>query len=105
MATLAGAIGQRGRHVLATLGRGDPGWQIAAQQERSGAGLVVVGKRRSSAWQDFFCGSVVHRVLSWGRGDVLVVPLGLAPATATSAIRRLRASRPAALPIPVERRS
>jgi len=54
--------------------RGDPGRQVLVQQERSGADLVVVGKRTAGAWADFFCGSVAHRVLSWGTSDVLVVP-------------------------------
>jgi len=26
------------------------------------------------AWGDFLCGSVAHRVLSWGSSDVLIVP-------------------------------
>jgi nucleotide-binding universal stress UspA family protein len=84
-----------GRAGQASLRAADPGREIVVQQERSGADLVVIGQRRSSAWEDFFCGSVVHRVLSWGRSDVLVVPLGLVPATATSAAQPVPGSRAA----------
>ncbi len=56
------------------LGRGDAGWQTVLRQQRTGADLVVVGKKRRSAWEDFLCGSVAHRVLSWGSSDVLIVP-------------------------------
>lgn len=94
MLALADAFEARHRRVLTAFGRGDAGHQVVLQQEHSGADLVVVGKRRSTAWDDFFSGSVAHRVLSWGRSDVLVVPLGLTPATAPMAARRIGAIRP-----------
>lgn len=56
------------------LGRGDAGWQTVLRQQRTGAELVVVGKKRRPAWEDFLCGSVAHRVLSRGSSDVLIVP-------------------------------
>ena len=59
------------------------------QQEDSGADLVVLGKKRSTAWEDFFCGSVAHRVLSWGSSDVLVVPDAYLQATAPLEARRV----------------
>ena len=56
------------------LGRGDAGWQTVLRQQRTGADLVVVGKRRRPAWEDFLCGSVAQRVLSRGSADLLIVP-------------------------------
>jgi len=72
-------------HAIGTLDE-----SILRQQEHSGADLVVVGKKRSSAWEDFFHGSVAHRVLSWGASDVLVVPDAYLEATAPLAARRTR---------------
>lgn len=89
MLTLSDSFVARRNRVMTVLGRGDPGRQTVIQQEHSEADLVVVGKRRSSAWEDFFCGSVAHRVLSWGSSDVLVVPHGFVPATAPVAARRM----------------
>jgi hypothetical protein len=86
--------------VLTAIGRGDPGRQTVIQQEYSGADLVVLGKSRSSAWEDFFLGSVAHRVLSWGSSDVLVVPQAFLEATAPVAARRVgRHGAPSALPM------
>ncbi|MBC5784602.1 universal stress protein [Ramlibacter sp. USB13] len=94
MLTLTDSYVARRNRLLAALGRGDPGRQTVIQQEHSEADLVVVGKRRSSAWEDFFCGSVAHRVLSWGSSDVLVVPHGFVPATAPAAAQRMRGTHP-----------
>lgn len=88
--TLTDSFDTRRNRVLAAIGRGDPGRQTVIQQEHSDADLVVLGKRRSSAWADFFCGSVAHRVLSWGSSDVLLVPQGHGEATAPVAARRMR---------------
>jgi nucleotide-binding universal stress UspA family protein len=82
-----------GNRLLTVIGRGDPGRQTVIQQEHSDADLVVVGKRRNSAWEDFFCGSVAHRVLSWGSSDVLVVPHAYLQATAPIAAHRIRKGR------------
>jgi nucleotide-binding universal stress UspA family protein len=80
--------------VLSTfIARGDPGRQVVVRQEQSGADLVVVGKHPGSAWGDFLCGSVAHRVLSWGSSDVLVMPTAFVGATAPMAARRMRAAR------------
>ena len=76
--------------LLAVIGRGDPGRQTVIEQERSDADLVVVGKSSSSAWEDFLCGSVAHRVLSWGSSDVLVVPHAYWHRTAPLAAHRIR---------------
>ena len=105
MVTLTDSFDARRNRLLTHIGRGDPGRQVVVQQERSDADLVVLGKRRSSAWEDFFCGSVAHRVLSWGSSDVLVVPLGLAPATAPHAARRILAGPDGGLRMPAERRT
>lgn len=105
MLTLSDSFVARRNRLFTHIGRGDPGRPVVVQQERSDADLVVVGKRRSSAWEDFFCGSVAHRVLSWGNSDVLVVPLGLAPATAPHAARRLIAGPDGRLRLPAERRT
>jgi nucleotide-binding universal stress UspA family protein len=90
MLTLTDSFDARRNRLLSAIGRGDPGRQAVIQQEHSGADLVVVGKRRCSAWEDFLCGSVAHRVLSWGSSDVLVVPCGMAQPTAHLAAERIR---------------
>ena len=64
----------RRNRVVAAIGRGDVARQAVIQQQHSNAELLVVGKRRSSAFSDFFLGSVAQRVLWWSRGDVLLVP-------------------------------
>jgi nucleotide-binding universal stress UspA family protein len=96
MLTLTDSFDARRNRFLTTMVRGDAGMQIVVQQERSGADLVVVGKARSSAWEDFLCGSVAHRVLSWGSSDVLVVPHAFTQATAPLASQRLKAVNPRA---------
>jgi nucleotide-binding universal stress UspA family protein len=90
MASLSGSFAAGRDRVLTRVGRGDPGRQTVFQQEQSQADLVVLGKKRSNSWADFFCGSVAHRVLSWGSSDVLVVPQGYLQATAATAARRIR---------------
>lgn len=92
MLALTDSFDTRRNRLLTTLGRGEPGRQTVVQQEHSGADLVVVGKSRASAWEDFLCGSVAHRILSWASSDVLVVPQPYAPATAPMAARRIRAA-------------
>jgi nucleotide-binding universal stress UspA family protein len=68
-------------------------------RDASGADLVVLGKRRACAWEDFFCGSIAHRVLSWGSSDVLLVPQDAAPASAPVARRRIgKGMTPASAP-------
>ena len=79
----------RRNRVLTAIGRGDPGRQTVIQQEHSGANLVVLGKTRSSPWEDFLRGSVAHYVLSWGSGDVLVVPDAYLQSTAPADARRV----------------
>jgi nucleotide-binding universal stress UspA family protein len=105
--SLTDSFDARRNRVLATIGRGDPGRQAVIQQERSGADLVVLGKKRSTAWEDFFLGSIAHRVLSWGSSDVLVVPDAYLQATAPVAARRIEASagRNMALPLQSARRT
>ncbi|RYY99280.1 MAG: universal stress protein [Comamonadaceae bacterium] len=90
MVAFTDSFDARRNRFLTTIGRGDPGSQAVVQQERSGADLVVVGKRTATAWEDFLCGSVAHRVLSWGSSDVLVVPQAHVEATAPIAMRRMR---------------
>lgn len=105
--SLTDSFDARRNRVQTTIGRGDPGQQVVIQQERTGADLVVVGKKRSTAWEDFFCGSVAHRVLSWGASDVLVVPDAYLQGTASRAARRVAAAigRTPALPLqPAARR-
>jgi nucleotide-binding universal stress UspA family protein len=90
MGTLVDSLAAHRHRLLTAIGRGDPGRQTVVQQQRSGADLVVLGKRRSSAWADFLCGSVAHRALSWGSSDVLVVPHGYAGASAPVAAGRMK---------------
>ncbi|HET8746740.1 MAG TPA: universal stress protein [Ramlibacter sp.] len=87
---LSDSFDVRRNRVATVIGRGDPGRQAVIQQEHTGADLVVVGKQPASAWEDFFCGSVAHRILSWGTSDVLVVPETWAQASAPVAARRMR---------------
>jgi len=74
MSAFQESFGAHRDRTRTALGRGDAGWQTVLRQQRTGADLVVVGKRRRSAWEDFLCGSVAHRVLRWGSSDVLIVP-------------------------------
>ena len=99
--SLTDSFDARRNRVLSAIGRGDPGRQTVIQQEHSGADVVVLGKKHSTAWEDFFCGSVAHRVLSWGSSDVLVVPDASLRATAPLAARRVATGvdRKAALPL------
>ena len=90
MLTLTDSFDARRNRLLTAIGRGDPGRQIVIQQERSEADLVVLGTRRTSAWEDFFCGSVAHRALSWGSSDVLLVPQAYVQASAPVAARRMK---------------
>jgi nucleotide-binding universal stress UspA family protein len=96
MLTLTDSCDARGNQLLTVIGWGDPGRQTVLQQERSGADLVVLGTRRTSAWEDFFCGSVAHRVLSWGSSDVLLVPQTFVQASAPVAARRMKTGLAAA---------
>jgi nucleotide-binding universal stress UspA family protein len=64
----------RRNRVLSSIGHGDAARQAVVQQQYAGAELLVVGKRRSSALQDFLFGSVAQRVLRWSTSDVLMVP-------------------------------
>ena len=64
----------RRNRVVAAIGRGDAARQAVIQQQHFNADLLVVGKRRSSAFSDFLMGSVAQRVLWWSSGDVLLVP-------------------------------
>ena len=108
MVSFSGSLDARRNRVLSTIGHGDPARQAVIQQEHSGADLVVLSKTRGSAWDDFFFGSVAHRVLSWGSSDVLVVPDAYLQATPPLAARRATTvvSTNPALPLqPVGRRS
>jgi len=103
---LSDSFDVRRNRVATVIGRGDPGRQAVIQQEHSEADLVVVGKQTGSAWEDFLCGSVAHRILSWGTSDVLVVPQAWAEASAPQAVRRMRkAGRKAALELRPAQRS
>jgi nucleotide-binding universal stress UspA family protein len=97
MLFVADALAADGTRAVVKLGRGDAGRQVVLEQKRSGAGLVVIGKKRSSAWEDFFCASVAHNVLSWGTSDVLVVPEAFIEGVAPSG------SPPAKRPPPARR--
>ncbi|PSL81351.1 universal stress protein UspA [Variovorax sp. WS11] len=61
-------------HLRSTIRHGDPARQAATQQQCTMAELLVVGKRKSSALQDFIFGSMAKRVLERSTGDVLIVP-------------------------------
>jgi len=90
MQALTDSFRPRRNSLSSVIGRGDPGRQIVLQQQQSRSHLVVVGKAGSTAWGDFLCGSVAHRILSWGSGDVLVVPHAHWQKTAAAAAYRLK---------------
>ena len=87
MFSFTDSLQARTKQLLAAIGRGEAGAQIVRHQQQSKADLVVVGKKGSSAWEDFLCGSVAHRVLSWSGADVLVVPLRDMPTALARPIR------------------
>lgn len=64
----------RHNRVRSTIVHGDPARQAATQQQCTMAELLMVGKRKSSALQDFIFGSMAKRVLERSTGDVLIVP-------------------------------
>ena len=74
MERFAGSLDVPSHRISHAVGRGDPGRQAAIRQQADGAGLVVVGKRRSSRLTDLLAGSVAQSVLRSASSDVLVVP-------------------------------
>lgn len=90
MEALTGSVGQKDKEMLKTIGRGDPAEQAVRRQELVGADLLVVGKRRSTAFEDFFFGSTARRVLGHAKCDVLVVPHGFQPSSRGAAKMRAR---------------
>lgn len=79
----------RRNRVRATLGRGEPARQVAVQQQRSGAELIVVGKQPASLLSDLWFQSVAKRLLCLSDVDVLIAPHGFEPATSQVAVKRL----------------
>ncbi len=76
---LTRTLGMAGSAMAFDVGNGDPAYQTAVQQQATRAELVVVGKRRASAFARFLTGSVAQRLAKWAESDVLVVPFdGLA---------------------------
>ncbi|WGV20821.1 universal stress protein [Pseudomonas putida] len=53
---------------------GDPGWQIAEQEQVLECDLIVVGKQGESALEELLIGSVTQHVLNESQCDVLVSP-------------------------------
>ncbi|UMY63657.1 universal stress protein [Pseudomonas sp. LS.1a] len=53
---------------------GDPGWQIAEQEQALECDLIVVGKQGESALEELLIGSVTKHVLNESQCDVLVSP-------------------------------
>jgi nucleotide-binding universal stress UspA family protein len=74
MGELTQNLGAHRSRLLTQIGRGDAARQTVLHQDRSGADLIVVGKTRRTAWEDFVSGSIAQRVLDWGTSDVLIVP-------------------------------
>jgi nucleotide-binding universal stress UspA family protein len=90
MAALTESVGQNDTGMLTAIGRGDPAEQAVRRQELVGADLLVVGKRRSTAFEDFFFGCTARRVLGHAKCDVLIVPHGFQPSTRGTAKMRAR---------------
>lgn len=74
LATLADTMDRRDHPVTYDVGHGDPAYSAALQQHATRAELIVVGKRRLSAWERIVTGSVAQRLVKWAEGDVLVAP-------------------------------
>lgn len=81
----------RRNRVMSVIRHGSPARQVAVQQQRSGADLVVVGKHPSSAAVDFLFESVAKGVLRHSTSDVLVVPHGYQAVSGARASDRLEA--------------
>ncbi|VTU23177.1 universal stress protein [Variovorax sp. PBL-E5] len=92
--SLSDSSNARRNRVVAAIGKGDAARQAVVQQQHANADLLVVGKRRSSAFTDFLFGSIAQRVLWWSSRDVLLVPhdLRIDPKTevAASSARPIR---------------
>jgi nucleotide-binding universal stress UspA family protein len=95
MFRLTDSTDARRNRIASTIGHGDPGRQVAVQQQYTGAQLIVVGKHPASAISDFLLGSVSQQVLRHATADVLVVPHGFRPGTRTAAVRRFEHNMPA----------
>ena len=79
----------RRNRVMSAIRYGNPARQVAVQQQRSGAELIVVGKHPSSAAVDLFFESVAQGVLRDSASDVLVVPHSYQSASRAFAANRL----------------
>jgi len=79
----------RRNRVLSAIHYGNPARQVAVQQQRSGAELIVVGKHPSSAAVDLLFESVAQGVLRDSTSDVLVVPNSYQSASSALAANRL----------------
>lgn len=90
MAALTESVGRKDTGMLTAIGRGDPAEQVVRRQELVGADLLVIGKRRSTAFEDFVLGSTARRVLGLTKSDVLVVPHGFQVSTRGAAKMRAR---------------
>ena len=90
MAALTESVGRKNTGMRTAIGRGDPAEQAVRRQELVGADLLVIGKRRSTAFEDFFVGSTARRVLGHAKCDVLIVPHGFQPSTRGAAKLRAR---------------
>ena len=71
--------------ITISAGEGDPAVQLDAQQCRTFADLVVVGKRRRAHTWDLLFSAVADGVLAWCVNDVLLVPLSGPVASTSSA--------------------
>lgn len=72
LVSLADSFKARRNRVMTALGRGDTARQIAVQQERGQADLVIVGKASRSRWRTLLGGSVSSRVMRQVSSDVML---------------------------------
>lgn len=70
--SLADSFKARRNRVMTALGRGDTARQIAVQQERGQADLVIVGKASRPRWRALLGGSVSSRVMRQVSSDVML---------------------------------
>jgi len=81
--------------ILALAERGHPARLLLDRSTALGADLVVMGRRRRSAAERFFVGSVARHVVAGAASDVLVVPqLGPAVGSDGATSPRASAARP-----------
>jgi nucleotide-binding universal stress UspA family protein len=83
------ATASNGKSMTYAMSWGDLGHQALQHQDGRSAGLIVIGKKRRSAFLALVSKSVSTRVLAKSSGDVLIVPHDHRPSSRAAAILRM----------------